>query len=149
MINEVQEKFSQSPRKKSLYMIYNIQSKSWFILQVLFSVYITTFYSFLLFRGESQMKFGHISRAILFSVTCLYENNKSFIFNIYFLGSFLLYIYHTWMVLDILPPLDGRIGPAEVVFDQKSMVAPLGLRLEPDNLGVSFFYVNCVFWTHY
>lgn len=41
--------------------------------------------------------------------------------------------------LDILPPLDGRIGPAEVVFDQKSMVAPLGLRLEPDNLGVSFF----------
>lgn len=42
------------------------------------------------------------------------------------------------MFLDILPPLDGRIGPAEVVFDQKSMVAPLGLRLEPDNLGVSF-----------
>lgn len=37
----------------------------------------------------------------------------------------------------ILPPLDGRIGPAEVVFDQKSMVAPLGLRLEPDNLGVT------------
>lgn len=44
------------------------------------------------------------------------------------------------MFLDILPPLDGRIGPAEVVFDQKSMVAPLGLRLEPDNLGVSFLY---------
>lgn len=95
MINEVQEKSSQSPRKKSLYMIYNIQSKSWFILQVLFFVYITTFYSSLLFRGESQMKFGHISRAILFSVTCLYENNKCFIhvFNIYFLGSFLLLIH--------------------------------------------------------
>lgn len=35
------------------------------------------------------MKFGYILRVILFFVTCLYENNKCFIFNIYFLGLFL------------------------------------------------------------
>lgn len=48
MINEVQEKSSQSPRKKSLYMIYNIQSKSWSNLLVLFSVellFIHLYYS--------------------------------------------------------------------------------------------------------
>lgn len=39
------------------------------------------------------MKFGYILRVILFFVTCLYENNKCFIFNIYFLGLFLLLIY--------------------------------------------------------
>lgn len=63
------------------------------------------------------MKFGYILRVILFFVTCLYENNKCFIFNIYFLGLFLLYIYYIWMVLDILFFLDGRIGLVEVVFD--------------------------------
>lgn len=91
MINEVQEKSSQSPRKKSLYMIYIFRVKVGSYHKFFFLyVYITTFYSSLWFRGELQMKFGHISRAILFSVTCLYENNKCFIFNVYFLGSFLL-----------------------------------------------------------
>lgn len=38
---------------------------------------------------------------------------------------------------DILAPLDGRIGPLEVVFDQKSIVGTMGLRLESDQLAVS------------
>lgn len=75
------------------FTIFRVKVGSYY--KFFFFVYITTFYSSLLFRGESQMKFGHISRAILFSVTCLYENNKCFIhvFNIYFLGSFLLLIH--------------------------------------------------------
>ncbi|XP_078339872.1 E3 ubiquitin-protein ligase RNF123-like isoform X1 [Crassostrea virginica] len=36
-----------------------------------------------------------------------------------------------------LPPLDGRIGPQEVVFDQRSMVTTMGLRLESDHLAVT------------
>ncbi|XP_055999540.1 E3 ubiquitin-protein ligase RNF123-like isoform X2 [Ostrea edulis] len=38
---------------------------------------------------------------------------------------------------NILAPLDGRIGPLEVVFDQKSIVGTMGLRLESDQLAVT------------
>ena len=42
-----------------------------------------------------------------------------------------------YFAVDALPPLDGRIGPQEVVFDQRSMVTTMGLRLESDHLAVS------------
>ncbi|XP_061187656.1 E3 ubiquitin-protein ligase RNF123-like isoform X3 [Saccostrea echinata] len=38
---------------------------------------------------------------------------------------------------NILTPIDGRIGPSEVVFDQKSIVGMMGLRLESDQLAVT------------
>lgn len=94
MINEVQEKSSQSPRKKSLYMIYNIQSKSWANLLVLFSVELL-FIHLYCSEVNGKLSWSYFKSNLIFSNMCLHVNNKGFILNIYFLVSFLLYMYYT------------------------------------------------------
>lgn len=53
------------------------------------------------------------------------------------------------LAVDALPPLDGRIGPQEVVFDQRSMVTTTGLRLESDHLAVSLIRHIFLFNQHF